>query len=92
MIITIMVSIFLALVVVPGIVLLLQAKKRMREGNPVKIDYRTLNNFGKYTVLFGIIITVVFFVLQIPFYAGLPILALGLLYLIVGRVNRRKWH
>jgi hypothetical protein len=92
MIITIMISIFLALVVVPGIVMLLQAKKRMLEGNSVKTDYRTLYNFGKYIVLFGIIITVVFFVLQIPFYAGLPILALGLLYLIIGLANRRKWH
>ena len=92
MIITIMVSIFLALVVVPGIVLLLQAKKRMREGNPVKTDYRILYSFGKYIVPFGIIITVVFFVLQIPFYIGLPILALGLLYLVIGRINRRKWQ
>ena len=92
MIITVMISIVLALVVVPVIVMLLQARKRMLEGNLVKTDYRTLYNFGKYIVLFGIIITVVFFVLQIPFYAGLPILALGLLYLIIGRANRRKWH
>ena len=92
MIITVMISIFLALVVVPGIVMLLQARKRTRQGNPVRTDYRILYSFGKYIVLFGIIITVVFFVLQIPFYAGLPILALGLLYLGIGRANRRKWH
>jgi hypothetical protein len=92
MIITVMISIFLALVVVPGIVMLLQARKRMRQGNPVRIDYRILYSFGKYIVPFGIIITVVFFVLQIPFYAGLPILALGLLYLVIGRINRRKWQ
>jgi len=92
MIITVMISIFLALVVVPGIVMLLQARKRMRQGNPVRTDYRILYSFGKYIVLFGIIITVVFFVLQIPFYAGLPILVLGLLYLVIGRINRRKWQ
>ena len=92
MIITILISIFLALVIVPGIVLLLQARKRMREGNPVKTNYRTLYNFGKYIVPFGVLITIVFFVLQIPFYAGLPLLALGLLYLAVGWANRGKWY
>jgi hypothetical protein len=92
MVIAILIPVFLALVLVPGIVLIYQAKKRMLEGNSVKTDYRTLYNFGKYIVPFGIIITVVFFVLQIPFYAGLPILSLGLLYLVIGRANRRKWH
>jgi len=48
MIITFLISIFLTLVIVTGIVLLLQARKRMREGNLVKTDYRTLYNFGKY--------------------------------------------
>jgi len=92
MIITILIPVFLALILVPGIILILQARKRMREGNPVGTDYRILYSFGKYIVPFGIIITVVFFVLQIPFYTGLPILALGLLYLIIGQANRRKWH
>ncbi|MFC1932605.1 hypothetical protein ACFLXU_03110 [Chloroflexota bacterium] len=92
MIITFLISIFLALVIATGIVLLLQARKRMREGNPVKTNYRTLYNFGKYIVPFGILITIVFFALQIPFYAGLPILVLGVLYLIVGYTNREKWH
>ena len=90
MIITILIPIFLALVIVPGIVLILQARKRMREGNPVKTDYRILYNFGTYIVPFGILVTIVFFILQIPFYAGLPLVALGLLYLVIGRANRRK--
>jgi len=88
MIITILISFFLALVIVPGIVLLLQASKRKRERNPVKTNYRILYNFGKYIVPFSILVTIVFFILQIPFYAGLPILALGLLYLAIGWVNR----
>jgi hypothetical protein len=92
MIISILIPVFLALVVVPGIVLLLQARKRMREGNPVKLDYRILYSFGKYIVPFSIIVTIVFFILQILFYAGLPLLVLGLLYLAIGRANRRKWH
>ena len=92
MIITFLISIFLTLVIVTGIVLLLQARKRMREGNLVKTNYRTLYNFGKYIVPFGIILTIVFFVLQIQFYAALPLLALGLLYLVVGRANRGKLY
>jgi hypothetical protein len=91
MIITILISIFLTLVIVPAIVLVLQARKRMREGNPVKTNYRILYDFGKYIVPFGVLATIGFFVLQIPFYAGLPLLALGLLYLAIGRVNREKW-
>ena len=92
MIITILIPIFIALVAIPGIVLLLQARKRTREGNPIKTDYRILYDFGKYIVPFSIIVMIVFFILQIPFYAGLPLLALGLLYLVIGRINRRKWQ
>jgi len=91
-IITFLISIFLALVIVTGIVMLLQARKRIREGNPVKTNYRTLYNFGKYIVPFGILITIVFFLFQIPFYAGLPLIVLGLLYLAVGWANRGKWY
>ena len=86
-----LIAIILALVIATGIVMFLQARKRNREGNPVKTSYRALYNFGKFIIPLSIVITVVFFVLQIPFYAAFPILALGVLYLIVGYTNREKW-
>ena len=92
MTIVLLVSIVLALVIVTGIVMFLLAKKRAKEGKQVKTSYRALYNFGKFIILLSIVIMVVFFVLQIPFYAGLPILILGVLYLIVGYTNREKWH
>ena len=60
MIITILIPIFLALVVVPGIILLLQARKRMREGNPVRTGYRILYNFGKYIDAYSIMLRLYF--------------------------------
>ena len=68
------------------------ARKREKEGKSVKTSYHALYNFGKFIVSFSVVIMVVFFGLQIPFYAGLPLLALGLLYLAVGWANREKWY
>ncbi len=77
MTIMLLITIILALVVATGIVMFLQARKRNREGNPVKISYRALYNFGKFIIPLSIVIMVVFFALQIPFYAAFPILVLG---------------
>lgn len=92
MTVMILVSIILALVILTGIVMSSLARKRAKEGKSVKTSYHALYNFGKVVVPLSIVIMIVFFVLQIPFYAGLPLLALGLLYLAIGWANREKWH
>ena len=91
MTIAILVFIILALVIVTGIVMFSLARKRAKEGKPIRTSYRALYNFGKVIVPLSIVIMIVFFVLQIPFYVGLPLLVIGLLYLIIGYTNREKW-
>ena len=84
------VSIILVLVIAMGIVMVLMNRKRVKEGKSVTPDYRGLRIFGTIIVPFSIIAMVVFFVLQIPFYIGLPLFALGVTYLIIGLANRDK--
>ena len=91
MTIAILVFIILAVVIVTGIVMFSLARKRAKEGKPIRTSYRVLYNFGKVIIPLSIVIMIVFFALQIPFYAGLPILVLGVLYFIVGYTNREKW-
>ena len=39
----------------------------------------------------GLAMMIVYFLVEIPFEVGLPLFALGLIYLIIGLVNRDKW-
>ena len=91
MTIAILVFIILAVVIVTGIVMFSLARKRAKEGKLIRTSYRALYNFGKVIVLLSIVIMIVSFLLQIPFYIGLPLLVIGLLYLIIGYTNREKW-
>ncbi len=82
--------IILAIAVVTGILAVLMVRKRKKEGKP-QANYRTFVILGVTWVSFSIILMIVSFVLQIPFYIGFPLLALGLIYLIIGLANRDKW-
>jgi len=83
--------IILAIAVVTGILALLIPRKRKKEGKP-QVDYHTFFILGITWVPFSIILMVVSFILQIPFYIGFPLFALGLIYLIIGMANRDKWQ
>ncbi len=82
--------IIIALVTAMGIVMVLVAKKRAKEGKTIGSSYRGLYNFGRIIVTLSIIIMAIFFLLQIPFYIGLPFFAVGVTFLVVGLVNRNK--
>ena len=86
-----LVSLILALIIITGIVMFLQTRKRAKEGKQVITNYRSLYNFGKVVVPLSIVIMIVSFVLQIPFYIGFPLFAVGLVYLIVALANKDKW-
>ena len=83
--------IILAIAIVTGILVVLMARKRKKEGKP-QIYYRTFFILGITWVPFSIIFIIVSFTLQIPFYIGFPLFALGLMYLIIGLANRDKWQ
>jgi len=81
--------IILAIAVVTGIIALFIVRKRKREEKP-QADYRTFFILGVIWVPFGIVLVIVSFILQIPFYIGFPLFALGLIYLILGLKYRDK--
>ena len=82
--------IILAIAVVTGILAVLMVRKRRNEGKP-QANYRIFFLLGITWLPFSIILMIVSFILQIPFYIGFPLLALGLIYLIIGLANRDKW-
>lgn len=82
--------IILAIAVATGILAVLMVRKRKKEGRP-QADYRIFFLLGITWLPFSIILMIVSFILQIPFYIGFPLLALGLIYLVIGLANRDKW-
>lgn len=83
--------IILGIAVATGILAALMVRKRKKAGKP-QVDYRTFFLLGTIWVPFSIIFMIVTFILQIPFYIGFPIFAVGLTYLIIGLKNRDKWQ
>ncbi len=84
-------AVILAIAVVTGIIAVLMVRKKKKEGKLQEPNYRVFFIIGISWVPFSIALMVVSFILQIPFYVGFPLLALGLVYLIVGLKNRDKW-
>ncbi len=83
-------AVILAIAVVTGILAVLMVRKRKKEGEQI-VNYRAFFLLGIIWVPVSIVLMVVSFILQIPFYIGFPLFALGLVYLIVGLKNRDKW-
>ncbi len=86
------IAIILALVIATGVVWVLVAQKREKAGMSVETIYRRLYIFGTILVTFSIVSMAVFFILQIYFFIGLPLFAVGLIFLIIGLANRDKWR
>ena len=82
--------IILAIAVVTGILAVLMVRKRKKEGKP-QADYRIFFLLGIAWVPFSIILMILSFILQIPFYIGFPLLAVGIIYLVIGLAKRDKW-
>ena len=85
-------GIVFAVVVALGVIVALVVRKREKEGRSVKADYRKFYKIGLIMTPLGVIITLVYFLFQIPFFIGLPFLALGIVYLAIGLANRDKWR
>ena len=82
--------IILAIAVVTGILAVLMVRKRKKEGKP-QADYRIFFLLGITWLPFSIILMIASFILQIPFYIGFPLFAVGITYLVIGLANRDKW-
>lgn len=73
-----------AILVVVGILVAFVAWRRRKEGRLAEPDYRA------YFVM-GIVFMFVFLLSDIPFVIGMPLIAMGLVYLTIGLANRDKW-
>jgi len=82
--------IILAIAVATGILAVLMVRKTEKEGKP-QAGYRIFFLLGITWLPFSIILMIVSLILQIPFYIGYPLFALGLIYLVIGLANRDKW-
>ena len=84
----------LLLVIGIGVTLLmvLVLRKRKSEQKAGETDYRAFFIMGVAFLPTGFAMMMVYFFAEIPFEIGLPLFALGLIYLIIGLANRDKWH
>ncbi|MFC1870952.1 hypothetical protein ACFLYF_00910 [Chloroflexota bacterium] len=81
----------IAIVIAVGIIMALMVWKKKREGRSEKANYRAFFVLGIVVISVSIVLMFISFILQILFLIVTPILALGLIYLIIGLVNRDKW-
>lgn len=86
------VTIMLLLIgIVVTLLMVLVLRKRKRERKAGETDYRAFFIIGAAFLPTGLAMIMVYFFAEIPFEIGLPLFALGLIYLIVGLANRDKW-
>lgn len=87
------VTILLLLVgIVVTLLMVLVLRKRKRERKAGETDYRAFFIMGVAFLPTGFAMMMVYFFAELPFEVGLPLFALGLIYLIVGLANRDKWN
>ncbi len=87
------VTILLLLVgIVITLLMVLVLRKRKRERKAGETDYRAFFIMGVAFLPTGFAMMMVYFFAELPFEVGLPLFALGLIYLIVGLANRDKWN
>ena len=85
-------SLLLLVGILVTLLLVLVLRKRKREGKAGETDYKAFFIMGLAFLPTGLAMMMVYFFTELPFEIGLPLFALGLMYLIVGLVNRDKWH
>lgn len=67
------------------------AWRRRKEGKLAEPDYRAFFVMGIVLVPVGIVFMFILFLSDIPFVTGMPLAAMGLVYLTIGLANRDKW-
>ena len=86
------ISLLLVIGIVVTLLMVMVLRKRKRERKTGETDYRAFFIMGVAFLPTGLAMMIVYFFAEIPFEIGLPLFALGLIYLIIGLANRDKWH
>ena len=90
---TLAVSIAIAsILVLVGVVALVLIWKRRRDGKPSEPNYRAFFMMGTVWFPVGLASMIIFLFLDVSFVVGLPLLAMGVIYLSIGLANRDKWN
>ena len=84
-------SLLLLIGIVVTLLLVAVLRKRKKEGKAGETDYRAFFIMGIVFLPTGFAMMMVYFLAELPFEIGLPLFALGLIYLIIGLANRDKW-
>lgn len=85
------ISLLLVIGIVVTLLMVMVLRKRKRERKGGETDYRAFFIMGVAFLPTGLAMMIVYFFAEIPFEIGLPLFALGLIYLIIGLANRDKW-
>jgi uncharacterized membrane protein YfcA len=80
-----------AILVVVGILVAFVAWRGRKAGKLAEPDYRAFFVMGIVLVPVGVVFMFVFLLSDLPFVIGMPLLAMGLVYLAIGLANRDKW-
>ena len=90
---TLAVSIAIAFILVlSGVAALVLIWRRRRDGKPSEPNYRALFMMGTVWFPVGLASMIIFLFLDVSFVVGLPLLAMGVIYLSIGLANRDKWN
>ena len=84
-------SLLLLTGIVITLLLVVVLRKMKQKGKAGETDYRAFFIMGVVFLPTGFAMMVVYVVAELPFEIGLPLFALGLIYIIIGLVNRDKW-
>ena len=85
-------SLLLLVGIVVTLLLVAVLRKRKREGKAGETDYKAFFIMGVVFLPTGFAMMIVYFLAELPFEIGLPLFALGLVYLLIGLANRDKWR
>ena len=85
-------SLLLLIGIVVTLLLVAVLRKRKREGKAGETDYKAFFIMGVVFLPTGFAMMIVYFLADLPFEIGLPLFALGLVYLLIGLANRDKWR
>jgi uncharacterized membrane protein YfcA len=79
------------ILIVVGILVAFVAWRRRKEGKLAEPNYRAFFVMGIVWVPVGMVFMFIFFLSDIPFVIGMPLFAMGLVYLTIGLANRDRW-
>jgi uncharacterized membrane protein HdeD (DUF308 family) len=80
-----------AILVLVGLITLMTIWKRRKKGEPSEPNYRAFFVMGIVWFPVGLTSMIIYFLLDISFVVGIPLFAMGIIYMTIGLVNRDKW-